>query len=332
MDWRRLDLNLLKVLGALLDERSVARAAERLCVTPSAVSHALARLRRSFDDPLFVRAGSAMVPTPRAEGLARPIALLVASLEAGLGGALPGEAFDPARTRRTLRVAAPGALELTLVPALAAALRARAPGWGLAVEPFERRSYEADLASGRVDFVLAVGGHTPASTLTGVADLWWDELVAVVGPGSGLAGRDGPLAFDEYLALPQVYPLPWGLTQNYLDVELARSGRHRRLVLDLPSYAGVGAVLAASDLIASMPDRTAAALVRLHPGLRMLAIEPARRSPLALLWSRAGEREPALRWARALVQEVADGIGPVGRQSNPCETRPEYMTQPKINS
>jgi DNA-binding transcriptional LysR family regulator len=308
MDPQRLDLNLLKVLGALLEERSVARAAERLCVSPSAVSHALARLRHAFGDPLFVRSGSAMVPTSRAEGMERPIALLLGSLRANLADAADGEAFDPDRTVRTLRVVSPGALELTLVPALAAALREAAPGWTLAVESFERRSYAADLASGRVDFVFAVGGHTPASEAVGSATLWEDELVVVAGPRSAVFGHTRPLTAEEYLEQPQVYPLPWSLSQNYLDVELGRTGRHRRLLLHLPGYAGVGAVLQRSDLIASMPDRTAAALVGLWPGLRILHLAPARRSPLALLWSLGGQREPALRWARALVEVAAQEV------------------------
>jgi DNA-binding transcriptional LysR family regulator len=161
-----------------------------------------------------------------------------------------------------------------------------------------------------LDVVLAVGGHTAASEAVGASMLWEDELVAVAGPRSPLWGREEPLTVEDYLAQPQVYPLPWPLTQNYLDVELGRSGRHRHLVLRLPSYAGVGTVVQGSDLIASMPDRTAAALLRLHPELRLLPIRPARRSPLEMLWSRGGEREPALRWALDLVREVAAGIGP----------------------
>ncbi len=321
MDWRRLDLNLLKVLATMLDERSVARTADRLCISPSAVSHALARLRRAFGDPLFVRSGASMIPTARAESMRRPIGNLIASLDAQMRDAAHGGAFDPARTSRALRLAVPGALELTLVPAIMARLRCTAPAWSLAVEPFERRSYEADLVSGRVDFVFAVGGHTPVAEMIGATVLWQDELVVVAGPLSDLFARQEPLDADAYLGQPQIYPLPWPRTQNFLDIELGRLGCHRHLALHLPGYAGVGAMLRHTDLIASMPDRTAAAIIRSFPDLRLLRLLPARRSPLEMLWSIGGQREPALAWARALVESAAQDVEPApagpGQASNP---------------
>lgn len=312
VDLQKLDLNLLKVLAVLLEERSVVRSAERLCVSPSAVSHALARLRRAFGDPLFVRTWSRMSPTVHAESMRGSIRLLMESLQANFAPAVDADdAFDPLQAKRSLRIASPGALELTLVPALAAKLRVLASGWSLAVDAWERRSYETDIASGRVDFVLAIGGHTPAIDRVGKDLLWEDEMVVLAGPRSRLFNAAAPIAFDDYIAEPQVYPPPWTSMQNYLDVELARAGKYRNLVQYLPSYAGVGPLLQTSDLIASMPDRTAAALVKLFPGLRIVSTNPAKRSPLHLLWSRAGQdNEPALRWARKLITDVAATIPP----------------------
>jgi len=303
MDWRRLDLNLLKVLAIMLEERSVNRTADRLFITPSAVSHALSRLRRSFADPLFVRTPEGMVPTARARGLERSLSLLIASLDEPARE--EHEAFDPGRTRRALRIAAPGALELTLIPAFMAILRARAPHWSLTIESFERRSYEVDLKSRRLDFVCSVGGHTPTGAEIASAVLWEDELVAVVGPQSRLYDGPDSISTEQYLAEPQIYPVPWPVTQNFLDVELARDGRHRTFALCVPSYAGLSEVLASSDLIASMPNRTAAAVVRTSNALRMLRIEPRHRSELSLLWSVVGQREPALQWAKEAIEEAA---------------------------
>jgi DNA-binding transcriptional LysR family regulator len=306
MDWRRLDLNLLKVLGCMLEERSVARTAERLFITPSAVSHALARLRKAFGDPLFVRSGALMVPTARAAALERSLALFTASLDLQLDPSRANDkAFDPARSARNVRIVAPGALDISVVPRIVAAMREAAPGMTLAVEPFERRSYEADLTGGRVDFVLSVGGHTLAGDTVGAALVREDELVVLVGPKSTL--YDGPATIDTaaYLAEPQVYPLPWPVMQNYLDVVLARSGKRRNFSLLLSSYAGLGEVLAATDLIASLPDHTAAVLVRSHPTLRLLRMTPVRRSNLTLLWSQAGQQEPALRWMKSVIETAA---------------------------
>lgn len=306
MNWQRLDLNLLKVLKALLDEQSVTRAAQRLHISPSAVSHALARLRRAFNDPLFVRVGSRMVATAGAEAMTRPLEQLIASLESHLGAELQStELFDPAASRRVLRLVSPGALELTLIPALATAFRREAAGWSLAIEGFERRSYEGDLASGRIYFVLAIGGHTPVNEVIAARPLWTDELMVLAGPRSSI--YDGPdvVPIETVLELPNIYPLPWPTTQNYLDVELGRGDRHRKLMLSLPGYAAVGAAIEASDLVACMPDRTATALRRMHPSLRARHINPPLRSTLSLLWALGGQRDPALKWAGSLIAQVA---------------------------
>lgn len=159
----------------MLEERSVARCAERLFVSPSAVSHALAKLRQMFSDPLFVRTGGGMLPTARAQSLERSLSLLKAvldvELEAGRVSA-PGATFEPGESVRDIRIVSPGALEISLLPVLAAILRSRAPHWSLTIEPFERRSYEVDLATGRVDFVLSVGGATPIGALVDAAVVW----------------------------------------------------------------------------------------------------------------------------------------------------------------
>lgn len=309
MNWQRLDLNLLKVLKVLLDEQSVTRAAHRLHITPSAVSHALARLRRAFNDPLFVRVGSRMVATAGAEAMTRPLEQLIASLESHLGAEpQSAELFDPAASRRVLRLVSPGALELTLIPALAAALRRDAAGWSLSIEGFERRSYEADLASGRIDFVLAIGGHTPVNEVIAARPLWTDELVVLAGPRSSILDSPDVVTIETVLELPNVYPLPWPTTQNYLDIELGRGDRHRKLMLSLPGYAGVGAAIEASDLVACMPDRSATALRRMHPTLRARHISPPLRSTLSLLWAINGQRDPALNWAGSLIAQVAGQV------------------------
>ncbi|MGK6313608.1 LysR family transcriptional regulator [Neorhizobium sp. DT-125] len=308
MDWRRLDLNLLKVLAIMLEERSVARCADRLFISPSAVSHALGRLRKVFSDPLFVRTGSGMVPTARALSLERSLSLLGSALDAELetGGASASlETFEPGASARDLRVVSPGALEVSLLPALTAILRDRAPDWSLTIESFERRSYEGDLATGRVDFVLSVGGATPVGPLVGADTLWEDELVVLAGPRSPLHKAPDRITTELFLAQQHVYPLPWPMSQNYLDVELARAGRHRKIALSVPSYAALGNVIEATDLIASMPDRSAKALICCHPDLRLIRLDPPRRSQLSLLWGVSALREPAISWARSIIQDAA---------------------------
>ncbi len=309
MDWRRLDLNLLKILGCLLEERSVVRTAERLCISPSAVSHALARLRRAFGDPLFVRSGSFMTPTARATALEQPLAIFTAALDLQLDTTRSeAGSFDPSRSRRAFKVVAPGALELSIIPQLVQEIRKSAPSMSIAVEPFERRSYEPDLVSGRVDFVFGIGGYTPNTGDLNSTVIHEDELVVLAGPKSPLFEGPGTIDIESYLKQPQIYPLPWPVTQNYLDVVLARSGQRRAFALSLTSYAGVGEVLASTDLIASLPDHTAAAMLRSYPILRRIRMTPERRSSLSLHWSTAALHEPAARWLKELIERSAASI------------------------
>jgi DNA-binding transcriptional LysR family regulator len=315
MDWRRIDLNLLKVLAVMLEERSVARCADRLFISPSAVSHALGRLRKALSDPLFVRTGGEMLPTARAQGLERSLSLLISALDAELktGGARGSfESLEPGASARNLRVVSPGALEVSLLPALVAVLRERAPSWSLTIESFERRSYESDLAMGRVDFVLSIGGATPLGPLVEGTPIWEDEMVVLAGPLSPLHGGPDQIETGVYMAQRHVYPLPWPTNQNYLDVELARSGRHRKIAFAVPSYAALGQVLASTDLIASMPDRSAQALIGCHPNLQLIRLDPPRRSQLSLLWSTSALREPAISWAQNIIQETATQYGNTG--------------------
>lgn len=306
--WCKVDLNLLKVLAVMLEERSVARCADRLFVSPSAVSHALARLRTMFSDPLFVRSGGAMLPTIRAQSLERSLSLLSTVLNAELEktrGSQCTTAFNPAESVSDVKIVSPGALELTLVPAVIAILHEQAPNWTLTVEPFERRSYESDLATGRVDFVLSIGGTTPVGALVDGITLWEDELVVLAGPRSDLYDCADRISTELFLAHRHVYPLPWPISQNYLDVELARRGQHRNIAVSLPSYAALGHLLETTDLVSSLPDRSARSLMRSHADLKLLRLEPARRSELSLLWGIAAAQEPAIAWIRDIIQRAA---------------------------
>lgn len=296
MDLARFDLNLLKMLDVLERERSVQFAAERLHLTPSAVSHALARLRRSLDDPLFARSGHELVPTQRCQVVLRHVRPFLSSVGLALDDcADPTSGFDPAIDRRTLTIVMPGALELSLLPALVRRLAQRAPGLVLSVKGFERRSYAVDLQSGEVDVVLSVGGHTPHSDGLSIDTLWQDELVALQGP-KGPLPRTRPSSLGDIIGLPQVYPMPWPKEQNYLDIRLARQGRRRAIAISLPGYGALGAILSGTSLVATLPDRTALAIRSRHADLQVIKIAPEIRTALSLETSERFQTSAAGRW------------------------------------
>jgi len=149
-DIRKLDLNLLKALDALLDERSVTRAADLLSLTQPAVSGMLNRLRESFDDPLFVRAQRGIVPTLRAEQLATPVKQLLADIE----GMLQPQNFDPLTASMTIRIASTDyALRAVVVPFLSA-LRKKAPNIRFSVQPVDHQELQSQLDRGEIDLAL----------------------------------------------------------------------------------------------------------------------------------------------------------------------------------
>ena len=297
MDISRFDLNLLRIFREVLDAGSVAGAADRLNVTPSAVSHALRRLRSLTDDPLFVRTGNVLIPTEKARVLGRIVSTTLDRLADGLTELTAAQEAKSARhLPRTLRIASPGALELTILPALIKRLRSEAPAWKIEILPFERRSYAVDLLAGTVDFVLSVGGHTPAGQDFSFQEVWPDEVVCVVSRSHPLAGRE-TITMQEYLNCDFVYPLSWPASENYLDVWLARTEKHRKKVISVPSYAGVGPMLQHTSLAASMPDRTAVALRRYFPSLWICRVEPRMNSSLRLEALCDAKQDEGVAWA-----------------------------------
>ena len=166
-----LDLNLLLVLETVLAERSVARAARRLHVTPSAVSNALARLRAALDDPLLVRSGRGVVPTPRATALAPALARALRELEQ----AVAGQAFDPATTDRELTLALADVIQVVKLPAIVRALATRMPRARLRVLSIDALVASGGLGGTAVDVVVGAGEQ-------GVGQMVHDRNRARAGP------------------------------------------------------------------------------------------------------------------------------------------------------
>lgn len=196
-DLGRLDLNLLVALEALLEERSVSRAAERLFITQSAMSKTLGRLRELFDDPLFVRRGSGMVPTPRAELIEASLPHVLQAVQAMVRPLH----FDPATYEGQMNVLMQGHMGVWFLPALMARLQDRAPG--LRVRAYSRIDDPFDqLADGRLDFALQIERkqYPPDLNLTTLA---FARPVLLARKGHPLQGRDA-LTLDELTQFPHL--------------------------------------------------------------------------------------------------------------------------------
>ena len=193
----RLDLNLLVAFDALLTERNVTRAAARVGLGQSAMSHNLARLRRLFGDELFTRGPSGMRPTPRAMALADPLRAALAQVQSAV---LAQEDFEPHSAERTFRIGLADSIEVALVPALMERLRSEAPGVRLRLRSTNRISVIEELDSGSLD--LGIGVFDQGQTHHKRRRLYTDHFLCLFSPEQ--LGLKPPLSLQDYLRFPHV--------------------------------------------------------------------------------------------------------------------------------
>ena len=298
IDLRRFDLNLLLVLSALMRERSVSRAARRLSLGPSAVSMALGRLREGVGDPLLVRAGSAMQPTPRALALWTAVEPMLAGLEGALRG---GQTFDPAQSEAVLRFAAPDDLEFVLVPRLLERLGNEAARMRLVVRPSDFRTVLDRLDTGDADLAL---GATPERGLERrhrVRPLLQEGFSVLFDPAQ--FGAQPPLDLDTYVATPHVLLSPAGDLVGALDRALAAVGRTRTVLAAVSHFPTIPFVLKRRRALANVPSTAAAHFARAYdlatcpPPLRVPRFE------VSLAWHARLDVDPVHTWFRDLVTE-----------------------------
>lgn len=294
-DIRTLDLNLLKALDALLDERSVTRAASRLSLTQPAVSGMLNRLRDYFDDPLFIRVPHGMVPTTRAEALAAPVKRILADIDV----LLQPTDFDPRRASLTFTVAATDyALRAVMVPFIAA-LKTRAPAVRLRVVPVEPDRLAAQLEQGKIDVALLTPATTPGELHSRA--LYDERYVCMMRAGHPDAGK--PLTLERFCALEHVLVSYEGESfHGVTDDALAQIGRARHVGLSVSSFLVLPEVLAISDMIAVVPQRMAANRQGMWVCEAPVAIPGFTKS---MAWHGRTHRNPAQAWLRGLLLETS---------------------------
>lgn len=296
MQYSRFDLNLFVVFDAIYRERHLSRAADRLCLSQPAVSNALARLRSRFDDPLFVRVGRGMRPTPRAESLAPRVRQALQLLELGLAEDLQ---FAPGEAERSFRISMNDLVEAMLLPSLMARLQREAPGVRLESYYVPRAELPRAMAAGQVDVAL----DAPLITDESLAHrpLLREPYVCLMRPGHPAADR--PLDLERYLQLGQVHVSSRPQGAGQVDVALNKLGRRRQILLRISHYLLVPRVLRSSDLAASLPARLA-----VEGELEALPL-PFDMEPLEthLYWPHSLDDDPANRWLR---EQVINAVVP----------------------
>lgn len=292
------DLNLLLTLDVLLSEGSVARAARRLRLSPSAMSRALSRLRETTGDPLLVRAGRGLVPTPRALELRERVGPLVREALACLG---PAETLDPARLSRAFTLRTSDGFVETFGAALIARVAAEAPGVRLRFLAKPDRD-SAPLRDGEVDLETGVVGRTIGPEVRAQA-LFRDRFIGVVRSGHPLT--EGAVTAERYAAGAHILVSRRGRDEGPVDAALAPLGLTRTIAATVGGFSAALALARNTDLIATVPERHTAGL---RAGLVSFPLPvPAQEITLSLLWHPRLDADPAHRWLRARVREVCGG-------------------------
>lgn len=297
----RYDLNLLPVFLALMEERSVTRAAERLGITQPALSNTLTRLRDTLKDPLFIRERYGMRPTAKAEALAPVIAAALDQLD---GVVRDQQDFDPASAQQLFTLAPNSYVEFVLMPALVTRLRARAPGIRLRLTPYGSDLAETGVTSGTT--ALALGRFVNPPNNLVVRHLMDEGLACVVRADHPQVGSK--LTRKQYEQLKHVNVLPPGRLKFGLFQRLEREGLHRDVAVSVTHFLAVPEMVAVSDYCATLPRLICRRLAG-DPRLKVLpAPVDLGTFPVEMAWHARYRHDPAHRWLRQQILEVAQEI------------------------
>jgi len=290
------DLKLLTVFDEVYKTGSVSRAGENLGLAQSSVSISLARLRRHFGDPLFVRTADGMQPTPHAMSLVTPVRQ---ALELLRGIARQQAVFEPATAQRTFRICMTDITHLALLPPLINRLREIAPGINVEISHISAQTPKA-LESGEAD--LAVGFMPQLEAGFYQQKLFEQDFSCVV-------RTDHPrvrsrLTEAMFRRENHVVVTASGTGQNLVEEELQRLGVKRNVALQLPNFLGLGGLVASTDLMVTVPSRVAKTLVRIADVKAVRPPFPLPTFSIKQHWHERYKQDPANGWLRALVSDL----------------------------
>lgn len=296
MDSKRLDLNLLVTLEALLSERNVTKAAARLHLSQPAVSAQLNRLREEFDDPLLIPAHRGMTPSAKALELLGPLRQALDQVRATLD---EHRIFDPATASLVIHIACTDYLQATLAMEIMDELRASAPGLRVALHHLAIDELEARMARGDIDLALMTPAAAPPALR---ARRLFDERYVLIGR-RGHPRLHAGLSVDEFVQLEfAIVSLRGGEFRTPVDDALAVLGKSRRVVLSAASFLSVPDAVTRSDLVALVPERLvrgrAEGLMLVEPPFPVDGFE------VGMVWHERSHAHAAHRWVRERIASV----------------------------
>lgn len=296
-----LSLDLLRVLDALLEDRHVTKAARRLGMTQSATSHALARLRQRFGDPLFVRGPRGVVATARAEALGPEVRAVLERID---GLATAGAPFDPRTLRRRFVIGGSDYSELLLLPQLVAALQREAPGVDILSRAEPGHDVENAMARGQLDAMLGVQADAPPRLIQ--KKLFDDTFVCLFRRGHPALSEK--LTAARFAALRHVLIAPGGGGTGVVDDVLGERGLSRRIVVHTATFQSAPLMVEASDAVTTMPRRIAEVLTK---GRRIEVVPTPVKLPgftLSLTFHERSRSDPGHQWLRERIATIARAV------------------------
>lgn len=301
---RNFDMNLLVAFDLLMRELNVSRAAEKMFISQSAMSHILQRLRQQLDDPLLVKTPAGMKPTERALALVEPVGAVLREVEMLIR---TPEQFDPATSQRRFVIAATDYIEVLLVSKLVQRISSQAPGIDIQFKRTSTLFPGAALEQGEIDLLLGFEVMLNPPKPFNCEQLFDDYFVCVSRVGHPAVTPE--LSLEEYIALPHILVSRVGSNSGQVDAWLAEHGRERRVALTVSHFLSAPLIVSNTDMVLAFPRRTAELFAEMIP----LQIVPL---PIDLphydsvmIWHPLRDKEPAHCWLREQIRAVCRELG-----------------------
>lgn len=307
MRLRDFDLNLLTAFDVLMQEGSVSRAAERMFITQSAMSHALNRLRDLLDDPILVRTSEGMKPTPRAKTMTAQVREVLGDIQQIVG---EPERFDPATSKHQFVIEAADYMEYMILPRLMERIYHDAPGVEVQIKKPEPYFPEQAMENGSTDIVLGFDKDLDVPNRLNKEVLFEDQRVCVVRKDHPLVKQK--LSLQLFLKLDHIRVSPTGIKLGAIDNALSEKNQERHIALMVPHFLYTPHILATTDMISSPPLRIAKQFMQISP-LKMLPL-PLKLPPykISMVWSPIRKNDPAHVWLRTQIKTISKEIEVVG--------------------
>ena len=298
MNLNKVDLNLFIVFDAIYTEAKLTRAGQIVGITQPAVSNALARLRETFNDPLFVRTAQGMVPTPMAQNIIGPVRNALQQLRISVQ---ESRTFTPAQANKTYRISMTDLTEAVVLPPLFQRLRRLAPNVTIESMLSRRRDTTKELAAGRLDFAVDAPLNTDPQVRH--VKLMEDRYVCAMRKGHPLS-KD-KISLDEYLSLTHIHISSRRSGLGYIDLSLGKMGLQRRVALRSQHYLMASTVMLNTDLAMTVPERFAR---RNELHYVQLPVNDVPALETHLYWHESTDQDPANRWMREQIIEICQHV------------------------